>query len=173
MPKTERNILDEALHTCKNAFWFMAVFSFATNILMLVLPIFSLQVLDRVISSGSMETLIMLGLVSVGLFLFLGAFQAIRSLGLIKIGEWFDGSLAPALLNGTIASAALRPGISGSQSLRDLNTLKSFVAGQGMIALFDAPFSIVFVIVIFFIHPIPGFIALGGGGDFILFCPTQ
>ncbi len=161
--RKELNILDAALQKCRGAFIYVALFSLAMNLLLLMLPIFTLQVLDRVISSGSMDTLIMLSIVAAGCFAGLGLFQAVRSLTLVRLGEWLDRELGPKLLDISLSAAVLRPGASGSQNLRDLTVVRGFLTGPAITAIFDAPWSIIFIFVVFMIHPAPGFLSLFGG----------
>lgn len=159
---SKSTILDEALQSCRKIFYVVFGFSFATNLLMLMLPIYTLQVLDRVISSGSLETLTMLTIVCIVAFIALGLLYAARSFVLIRLGEWLDRKLAAKFLGISIASAVNRNVPSGSQNLRDLNSIKSFLTGAGINALFDAPWSLIFILVIYLIHPINGMIALVG-----------
>ena len=169
MAKKPTNMLDETLHSCKGAFLYVLLFSLAANLLMMALPLYTLQVLDRVISSGSIETLVMLSLVMLGAFIALGLVQVTRSLALIKIGEWIDKKLAPEFLYNSVSISALSNTPSGSQSLRDLNTLRQFLTGQAINSLFDAPWAIIYIAVIFAIHPVNGMLTLAGGIVLFLF----
>jgi PrtD family type I secretion system ABC transporter len=161
--KQPNNILDNALLTCKSAFWFILLFSFIANILLLALPIYSLQVLDRVISSASVDTLLMLSLVVSGAFIALGLVQIARSMAMVRIGEWLDNKLAPDFLYNAVSLSAISNATIGSQSLRDLNTVRQFLTGQAMNSILDAPWALIYIGIIFAIHPITGFIAIGGG----------
>lgn len=161
-PKLPHTILDDAIHKCKKAFIVTFFFAFGVNILALATSIYSLQVYDRVISSGSMETLLMLSLVTMGVYVALNMLQIARSLTLIRVGEWLDKTLAPQFFANSVASAAIRPSLGGSQTLRDLNQVRSFLTSAGINALFDAPWAIIFIIVLFAIHASVGFLALFG-----------
>lgn len=161
MIKYNNNILNDALHTAKPVFLYMGVFSFFINLLMLVVPIYSLQVLDRVLSTGSMETLLWLTVIIVISFLISGVLQALRSFALIRVGEWLDEKLSPLLLAMSITNAA-STGLRGTQNIRDLSTIKNFLTGNGLLTLFDAPWSIIFLIVIYVISPDLGHITLVG-----------
>lgn len=164
----EKNFLQKTIETSKKSFLYVFIFSAAINFLMLALPIYTLQVLDRVVSSASIETLVMLTIVIVGLFIAFAVFSYIRSATLILIGKWFDRQIGEELLASSIATASIMPGISGSQNLRDMNTLKSFLTGVGLTSLADAPWAIIFIIVLYMINFWPATIALGGG--IILLC---
>ncbi|NDF12605.1 MAG: type I secretion system permease/ATPase [Proteobacteria bacterium] len=150
--KLEKDVLDKALEKCKSVFIYVGCFSLATNILVMVLPLYSLQVLDRVLSSGSYSTLIFLTLITCILLIFLGIFSTIRAIVLIKLGEWMDKELHAKFLSTTLTVATLRPGVSGSQSMRDLLTVRQFMTGTGINSMFDAPWGVIFLGVIFMIH---------------------
>lgn len=163
MAEKPNNILDNALRTCKSAFLIILAFSFVTNVLSLALPIYSLQVLDRVISSASMDTLLLLSLLAFAVFITLGLVQIARSMAMVRIGEWLDAKLASHFLYNAVALSAISRGTLGSQSLRDLNTVRQFLTGQAMNSIMDAPWALIYIVIIFMIHPITGMIAVGGG----------
>lgn len=157
--KAQDNIIREYLSLCKRAFAYNSVFSFFINVLMLATSIYSLQVLDRVLSSNSLETLVMLSLIMLVVYVILAFLQTIRSFIFIQISNWLDEKLSSPLLESSIA---FETKTKGSQNLRDLQTIKSFITGQAVTHLFDAPWAIVYFIVIFFIHWINGFIVVAG-----------
>lgn len=155
------DIIKSSLKYCSQAFLFAFVFSFFISIFMLAMPIYSMQVLDRVLSSGSIETLIFLSLIIAILFIFLGILTAIRSTVFIHIGNWLDKKLSPILFNNIIENQANDQNVN-SQNLRDLQIIKSFIMGPNLAVVFDAPFALVYLIFIFFIHPINGIITVVG-----------
>lgn len=156
------NPLMNAINKCKSAFWITFWFAFVINLLMLITPLYSLQVLDRVIGSGSIETLLMLSLV-IGLIYFIyGLLQIARSFTLIKIGEWLDNNLSPIIFGHAISSTATRVNIGASQLLRDFQTVKTFLTSTGINTIFDAPWSIIYIIILFMIHPYMGIITVVG-----------
>jgi len=157
------NPLNIALNKCKLAFWITFWFAAAINLLMLITPLYSLQVLDRVIGSGNMETLIMLSLIIGSIYFVYGLLQIARSFTLIKVGEWLDHSLAPIIFSHSISASATKANVSASQLLRDFQTVKTFLTSTGINTLFDAPWSIVYIIVIFMIHPYIGIVTVVGG----------
>ena len=157
------NPLAEAMKKCKKVFVVTFIFAFVVNFLMLITPLYSLQVLDRVISSRSMETLVMLTLVMFLIYISLTLMQIARSFTLIKVGEWMDRNLAPMLFAQSIEIASIRPSLGAGQNLRDLETVKSFLTSIGINTLFDAPWSIIYIIVIFMIHPYLGYLTIIGG----------
>jgi ATP-binding cassette subfamily C protein len=153
------NLLKEYLGLCRRAFACNFIFSFFINILMLSTSIYSLQILDRVLSSNSMETLLMLSIIMIAVYVILAFLQTIRSFIFTQISNWLDSKLSSPLLESSITFDAKTK---GSQNLRDLQTIKSFINSQAVTHLFDGPWAIVYFIVIFFIHWINGFIVVAG-----------
>ncbi len=163
MANTPKTALQEAIYSCRKAFVFIVIFSFAINVLVMALPIYSMQVLDRVISSGSLETLIMLSVVIMAVFVATGLIQAARSMAFVRIGQWLDDKLATGLLATSISVSSQSNSPMGSQGLRDLNTVRQFLTGSPMVTLVDAPWAVIYIIAIFIIHPANGIIAIVGG----------
>jgi ATP-binding cassette subfamily B protein len=159
--KKPKNMIEEALRTSFPVFVHMFAFSLFINLLLLLVPLYSMQVLDRVISTGSMATLFWLSVIMLVAFFASAALQALRSFTLIRAGEWMEAHLGQRLLSLSLSGATL-VGLRGTQNLRDFATVKGFLTGGGLLALFDAPWSIIFLLVIFVIHFSLGFIALAG-----------
>jgi PrtD family type I secretion system ABC transporter len=155
--------LDRGLHACKVMFKFALVFGCIINLLMLATPIYSMQVLDRVISSGNRTTLVMLTLVVGGALLLLAIIQGARAFALVKMGEWFERNLSEVMFSNSIQAAASGKGGPGSQNLRDLQTIKSFLISPMLLTMLDTPWAIIFIIVLFIIHTYIGLLAVVGG----------
>lgn len=162
MSKIEDNTLLRVLDKCRPVFWIVFAFSFGVNLLMLITPLYSLQVLDRVLSSQNKNTLLMLTLIMIVLYFALHMIQIARSFTLIKLGEWLDNQLSPDLFMNSIRSAAMKASTGGAQNLRDLQTVKQFLTSVGINTLFDAPWSIIYIVVLFLIHPWMGWLSVVG-----------
>ncbi len=162
------NLLLKALRTAKPAFLYAGLFSFFINLMMLLVPLYSLQVLDRVMSTASRETLFWLSAIMVANFFAAGLLLTLRSFTMVKIGEWMDGHMSETLLSNSLSHAA-RTGIRGSENLRDLNAIKSFATGHGLVTLFDMPWSVIALVVIFCMHIQLGVITLLGSGLLLFF----
>lgn len=158
----QQQIIKIALEPCKKAFWFCLLFSFFISIFTLISSIYSMQVLDRVLSSNSFETLLYLTIIVLVFLIFLGILTQVRSAIFLHIANWLDKKLSPILFNSSIDSQGSNKNISG-QNMRDLQIVKSFIAGPNLAILFDAPFAIIYLGMIFFINWINGFITLIGG----------
>lgn len=155
--------LKKALNACKRAFYYSLLFSFISNLMMLAIPIYSLQVLDRVISSASIETLVMLTLVAFLALTCLSLIQGVRSFVMIKLGGWLDKKMSPVLFAHGISNSAYKRTISAGQHLQDMASIKNFITGQAMSSLLDAPWSMIFIAFLFFIHPAIGIVSVMGG----------
>ncbi|MCV3769503.1 MAG: type I secretion system permease/ATPase, partial [Wolbachia pipientis] len=150
------------LEKCTSAFWFIFWFSSGINLLMLFLPLYTSQVLDRVISSGSISTLIMLTIITLSAFACSAVLETCRYLAMAKIGDWIDRTVAPDLIVRSIRLTSVQSSTSSGEAIRDLGVIKSFIMGNGIFSLFDTPWSLIYLIVIFIIHTSTGFIAVIG-----------
>ena len=159
----ELNPMEAAIDKCRIAFWITFWFALGVNMLMLLTPLYSLQVLDRVLGSGNMSTLFMLSLIIAFIYFVYGLLQVARSFTLIKIGEWLDNNVSPILFSSSISLAAARYNISSSQLLRDFQTVKGFLTSTGINTLFDMPWTIAYIAAIFMIHPYIGYLTIIGG----------
>lgn len=162
-PKEELSEIALALRACRDAFVPTVVFSLFINLLMFVVPLYMLQVYDRVITTGSVETLMVLTTVAVvGLAAF-GAFEFLRSRLLVRAGVKLNRLLSGRVFSATFKASVGRQGDqSGGQALRDLDSLREFLSGGGLIAFCDAPWVPIFIAVIFMFHPWLGAVALIG-----------
>ncbi|ACI97801.1 type I secretion system permease/ATPase [Rhodospirillum centenum] len=158
-PKTELTL---ALKACGGGFAMAGVFSFFINMLMLVSPLYMLQVYDRVLGSRSEATLLMLTIVIIGLLGVMGALELLRSRVLVRISNRIDTRLAERLFEIVYERALRMPQASRSQPLSDLLTLRQFLTGQGLFAFFDAPWAPLYMLVVFLLHPLLGIIAVCG-----------
>jgi PrtD family type I secretion system ABC transporter len=145
----------------RRTFLYAWLFSFCASLFMLALPLYSLQVLDRVLSSHSIETLLMLTLIIGTGIIFYGMFSALRTSLLNQVGHWLDYALAPKLLEDAITKSSLGQYVSAAQHQRDLGQIKSFISG-GLGTLMDVPWSMVFLLVIYLISPALGFLTVVG-----------
>ena len=139
----------------------VAGLSFFVNFLLLVPALFMLQVFDRVLASQSGETLLVL-MIGVGVALaLLLALDYLRARLQGVAGNIVAESLSPAVTKIVVAQGARRSGRGTSESLRDVGSLRALFSAQGLLALFDAPWVIVYAAVIWFAHPVLGMAAAG------------
>ena len=159
-PRAEK--LSSAFRALRGPFAAVVVFSFFINLLMLVAPMYMLQVYDRVLSSRNETTLLMLTIIAVGLLIVFGLLELVRSRVLVRVGLKFDEALGSDTFRAVFKRAVRRAGDSGSQPLRDLDSVRDFLTGQGLISFCDAPWVPVFLAVIYMFHPVLGMVATIG-----------
>ena len=143
-------------------FAYAALFSLAINALLLVPPLYMLQVFDRVLASRSGETLAVLSAAAVVALLVMALLDVLRARLLAAAGIALDRRLGPRVIDGLLAHTAKLSGASYLNGLRDVNTLRGFLGGTGLMTLFDAPWLPFFLLVIFLFHPLLGAVALAG-----------
>ena len=137
----------------------VGVFSFAINLLLLTMPLYMMQVYDRVLGSQSIDTLIYLTGVALFALLVLASFDLVRSRVLLAAGEWLEARLAPELFDRLIASALAGTG-NRSEAMRDLGTVRNFLSSGGVAVLLDAPWAPAFIAATWLLHPLLGAVAL-------------
>jgi PrtD family type I secretion system ABC transporter len=152
--------LRQLLQACRSYFGTAAIFSLAINLLYLAGPLYMLQVYDRVISSASEITLLMLTIALLLAYLALAGLDAVRARILTRTSIRLDQSVAPRVLTAIIGRSANFAG-ARSQSLRDFDTFRQFITGNGIHAIFDLPWAPIYIAVIFVLHPLLGAFALG------------
>ena len=143
-------------------FLFAGFFSFIINMLLLTPAIYMLQTYDRVLGSRSLETLFMLTLILGVLLMGMSALEIVRSRLLVKANNAIDGMLAPYLLHKMVAGATSPEGNRYASGLKDLNSIKAFLGGSGIFALFDAPWLPVYLVVLYLMAPLLLVIAVIG-----------
>lgn len=165
--------LKQAFETCRGYFAVVLVFSFFINVLMFIGPLYMLQVYDRVLTSRSEVTLMMITGLAVGLLVIYGLLEVIRSRILVRTGAKFDALLGRGLFETAFRSQIKNPGGASSQSLRDLDVVRDFMTGNGVIAFCDAPWVPVFLGACFLIHPWLGLVALAGASVILILALTN
>jgi PrtD family type I secretion system ABC transporter len=152
-----RDEILRAIWACKAYLGFAALFSACVNILYLTPTIYLMQVYDRILSSGSIPTLVFLTLI-VGLtLLVLGCFDYVRALLLTKMGVRLDKLLAARVYQALMDQAISGPEASSrGQALRDFDTVRQFLTSNTIHVLFDVPWTPIYVAVAFLLHPLVG-----------------
>ena len=155
--------LHRSLRRSLGAFAGVAWMSALVNVLTLTGSFFMLEVYDRVIPSRSMPTLVGLSVLALALFAAQGVFEALRGRVLSRVGAALDADLGARVL-GLSLQAPLRgasPEAAG-QPVRDLDQIRTFLAGSGPAALFDLPWLPAYVALCFLFHPWIGVAAIVG-----------
>jgi len=136
------------------------VFTVASNILVLAVPIYLFQISDRILTSRSIDTLVMLTILIAGAVILQAMFDAVRRFILMRTAVEFAAQLGAPVL-----SAAARASLQGSskdyQTLGDIQQVRSFLVSRTLLSFMDAPMAPLFMLAIFLIHPHLGYIVVG------------
>jgi len=139
-----------------------AFFSMFINLLQLTFPIYMLQIYDRVLSSYSMPTLFAITVAAVISLIVMALLEFTRSRLLVRCGVAIDQALSGDVLDSVLKQAALVGTTPNQATLRDVNTLRNFFAGNAIFSLFDIPWTPLFLTVIYYLHPLLGLVATAG-----------
>ena len=156
------NPFTAALKTYRTILVATVTLSVAINLLMFVSPLYMLQVYDRVLQSRSVTTLLMITFVALAMLAVYAILEWLRSRILVRAGMRFDEMIAQALFNRVIAATIRQPNGKSEFILADVDRLREFLTGAGLIALCDIPWVPIFLFVCFLFHPMVGWVALGG-----------
>ncbi|MDW5415618.1 type I secretion system permease/ATPase [Iodobacter sp. CM08] len=157
-----RSELASVLHGLRQHFMVAGIFSFFINLLMLVPSIYMLQVYDRVLASRNETTLVMITVITLGLYGLMSLLEMVRSRLLVRISSKLDSQL-----NARVFTAAFERNLRAGNSdaglaLNDLNNIRQFLTGQGLFAFFDAPWAPIYLAVLFMLGSLLGWLAVVG-----------
>ncbi|MCF8511164.1 MAG: type I secretion system permease/ATPase [Rhodobacteraceae bacterium] len=153
--------LGDAYRLYRRTFVPVVVLSFAANLLLFASPIYMLQVYDRVLSTRSLSTLVVVSMFGFGAIALLGILEFLRSRILSRVSVAFGQELSPKVLSRMLSAG---PGvIEGNKSvMRDMDTMRDFLAGSALISAMDAPWTPLFILVLYMIDPWYGTLAVVG-----------
>jgi ATP-binding cassette subfamily C exporter for protease/lipase len=152
------NRFDEVMRAVRTQMPSVFLFSLFANLLVLTLPIYMLQIYDRVLSSGSVDTLIWLSLLAGAALVVYGVMEQVRKRVLTRVGAWIDRELSPEVIR-----RGIRAKLSGTRSeasFEDVLDVRAFYAGEALLAFLDAPWIPLFIALIWMLHPVLGIIAI-------------
>ncbi|MBZ9734506.1 type I secretion system permease/ATPase [Mesorhizobium sp. CA18] len=156
----------EVMHLARHQVPALLLFSLLTNLLLLASTVYMLQIYDRVLSSGSIDTLLWLTLAVIGAIAVYGLLEHARRMMLGHISQWLDDQLSVPVIE-----RAMEARLAGSNletGLKDVGDLRGFIAGDGILTFLDAPWTPVFLAFMWFLHPALGVVGLAGA--VLLFC---
>ncbi|MBX6426995.1 MAG: type I secretion system permease/ATPase [Variibacter sp.] len=157
--RTEADELRAAVRECWLVAPHLLVLASFTNLLLVVPALFVMQLYDRVISSGRVETLVMLFMMATLAAVFMGFFDALRQVLLNRASRWLEKRLTPTLIGGSVRASVL--GLPPTnQALQDLTTLRAAIGGSLIIAFTDLVWAPLFIAVVWLLHPLFGIIGL-------------
>jgi PrtD family type I secretion system ABC transporter len=155
-----KNELHVALLSYKNTFVTVGLFSFLINMLMLVPAIYMLQIYDRVLTSRNQDTLLMLTIIMIMMYIVIGFLEWIRSQILIRLSNGMDQQLSGKVFQATFEKSLRFGSANAIQYLHDLTIVRQFLTGNGLFAFFDSPWTPIFIAVIFYMHPLLGIFSI-------------
>ena len=139
------------------------VFSFFINVLLFVGPLYMLQIYDRVLASRNEATLLGITLIAAFALAVYATLEMLRARILVRGGVAFDHAIAGPVYDAVHRSVLRKPGIGQDTALRDVDALREFLTGSGLLAFCDAPWTPIFLLACFILHPWFGWMALAGG----------
>nr|WP_170417823.1 type I secretion system permease/ATPase [Ruegeria atlantica] len=158
-PEDFQNTLRVSLRAIWRNLAFVLVLTCATNILILAIPIYLFQISDRVLTSRSLDTLIMLTTIVAGAVIFQAAFDAVRRFILMRTAVEVAARLGAPVLSAA-AHASLHGNGREYQTLGDLQQVRGFLVSGTLISFLDVPFAPLFILMIFLVHPQLGSIVI-------------
>lgn len=133
---------------------FLFFFSFFINALAIVPALYMFQIYDTVLTGHSVVTLVMLSLIAIFMYVFLGAMDWVRSRILVALSNDFDNKLRGRLFDAVVDAVLRSQSATSAQAFGDLANLRQFLTGTGLFALLDFPWVPLYLAVIYLIHPI-------------------
>ncbi|MFJ2982804.1 MULTISPECIES: type I secretion system permease/ATPase [unclassified Pseudomonas] len=157
-----RSELADAFFRLRRSFFALAAFSGVINVMMLTPSVYMLQVYDRALVSRNVTTLTMLTFLVVGLFLLMSTLEWVRSRVLVRVGNCLDMGLNQRIFSAAFERNLSRAGGNPAQALQDLAQVRQFLTGNALFAFFDAPWTPIYLLVSYLIHPLLGLVTLIG-----------
>jgi PrtD family type I secretion system ABC transporter len=161
--------IGNVLRRLKKIFVVSVVFSLAVNLMILVSPLYMMQIYNRVLPSRSESTLIMLTALVVFALAALAILEAVRSLVFVRIGGTLERDLNEIVIDSSFSNMLHNYSTSYDHALRDFDTIRQFVWSAMPANLLDMLWVPLFVGCVFLLHPILGLIALGGAASLAIF----
>ncbi|MGT2479223.1 type I secretion system permease/ATPase (plasmid) [Methylobacterium oryzae CBMB20] len=142
-------------------------FGLFINLLLFVSPLYMLQIYDRVIPSRNETTLAGITLIAAFGLAVYAILEMLRARLLVRGGVVFDQKIATPIFDAAHRGTLIRPGAQHDTALRDVDVLREFLTGSGMLAFCDLPWIPIFLLACFVLHPWFGWMALVGGGTIL------
>ncbi len=155
----KKGTISKALQPARTAMVMIVIFSFFVNLLMLTGPLFMLQIYDRVLTSGSIPTLVALGVLVVLLYVLYGFLEYIRGRILTRVGRMLDEDLQNPVFHAISFHAIFGARQVRTQPAQDLSTIRQFLSGPAPFSFLDLPWTPIYLFVIFLLHSMLGIAA--------------
>jgi ATP-binding cassette subfamily C protein/ATP-binding cassette subfamily C protein EexD len=161
--------LSQAIKACMPAFASIAFISVFINLTMLAMPLYSMQISDRVMQSRNGGTLVMLTIIVVVFLALYGFLEYVRAGIQLRASIMFDDIIRHSLFDGLMRTDVTGASRIGPQALRDAEMLREAISSGLVSTMFDAPWAPIFVLLCFFLHPMLGVVALCGALAMLVF----
>ncbi len=158
---TADTLLHRATAACRSQFIVVGLFSGVVNALQLTVSLYMMQVFDRVLATRNLNTLLYLTLIAIAAVGLLAVLEATRSRIMQRVGAWIEHKVAPESFARAIESQ-LRGRPYRMEALRDLAVCRGYIGSPGALSLYDVPWVPVYLLVIFLLHPVLGWVAFSG-----------
>ena len=158
------------------------IISLVSNLLMLAGPLFMLQIYDRVLSSRSIPTLTAFVVIIIAVYAFYAFIETVRSRMALRMANLVDHAVGERLFEAAVRLRLSTGPAAQMDPVRDSDNLRAFLAGPGPLALLDIPWVPIYLAIVFVIHPMLGWLAVGGAivitllmivNEFVLRKPTK
>lgn len=161
-PKAGRRTpLGGVLHSVRHGFWFAGLLCFVIEALSIAPIIYMWNAFDRVLASRSVVTLVSLTVLIVGVYVFWSTMEWVRSRLMVRLSLRVDWELAADVFDASFRRFAGRRGVNMQQVMSDLLEVRQFLAGKAVLALLEAPFALMFILVGAAFHPYLALFSLG------------
>ena len=150
------------LRSCIKYFLFAGFFSLFINTLHLTFSLYMLSVYDKVLSSGSLPTLVVITAIALLALVVTGCLEFCRSTLLIRAGIRIDELLSRRVLKDMLQDMCRADSTKYTSGLKDINILRNYLGGNSIFAFFDVPWIFIYLWIIFLVHPVLGMTATGG-----------
>ncbi|MEY5098218.1 MAG: hypothetical protein RJA36_937 [Pseudomonadota bacterium] len=155
-----RSELTATLWAFRREFVVVGIFSMVANVLLLSPTIYMLQIYDRVLVSRSELTLLVVSLFALFLFAVMAVAEWARSRLLVRAGVRLDAALGTRVFNATFEANLSQSGAPAQRAFADLTEVRQFLTGNGIFAFFDAPWTPIYMAVLFLLHPFLGWVSI-------------
>ena len=152
--------LKEVRREFRKVFLLLGLFSLFVNLLLLTMPLYMLQIYDRILPSSSLDTLTFLSIIAGAALVVLGLLEAIRAIVAARTAAALEAKLGASALRASMMHNQL--GSADIQPVRDLASIRSFVSSRAVFALMDLPFAPLFIGILYIIHPTLFWLTLAG-----------
>ncbi|WP_299968550.1 type I secretion system permease/ATPase [uncultured Roseobacter sp.] len=166
--KAGRKELRRVRKRSRGLYWAVGLFSLFANLLMLTGPLYMLQVYDRVLSSGSQETLLALSMIVIFMYAIMGLMEYVRGRVMARVGARFQDALDRRVFDAVVRKSVVAPDVKTETGLADLESVQRLMTSPVLMAAFDLPWTPVFFAGIFLFHPLLGYFAVCGAVALIL-----